>query len=754
MIYMMLMAMAVATDVFAAGEERPPSPEFPVRAAPVRGLIDPQTGEFIAKLKPKVKPSAREQNKVDALAHYLAGRIAMERRRIPAAVAEFEQAIQLDPESIEAYKAIVPILLTQRKMDEAREYVLDATRQTDRGYELLAVMASVYARQTRIDDGIALMRAALGSRSIPSGSREELLVHRDLGLFHRLNNEFETAAEEYRFVFDRVLAGDLSAEDFDRLFQEPGKNFDEFGDTFLKAGDAELALKAYEEASKYREAKPGLHSFNLATVLHQTGKPELALQTLQEYFDAQLSSRGRAPYVLLEKLLTELDREEEIQQRLETLVEEDPQNDVLRFYLAEKELARGEMDRAKQLYLNGAEQANDPRALVGLIGIYRAEHNSEKLLDVLTRAFQVVPRSENEDDLKRLDDDLRALAEEFESQLTQLKEDEVSIRQLFDYARTLATGDDAKLEFVPAYVLGKLATEGKFTQAAIDFYKIAISMRNDPPAMLYTEISSHLLDEKEYEEANAFLQEALDHPSNSLQSERWRFLFFLSYGHAFLGETELALDAIAQALGAAPDAIHGRLEYQKAWIYYHARRWDEARKHFEDVIQVFHDDQDLVQDARFRLSNVYVELDDMETGERILEEVLQDDPDNTQANNDLGYLWADQNKNLDRARGMIQKALNEEPDNPAYLDSMGWVEYRLGNFEKAVEYLQQATQQEHGDDSTIFDHLGDALHAVGKKTAAQAAYERALEIEEAKKPPKQKLLDSIRQKLQELDSQS
>ena len=61
----------------------------------------------------------------------------------------------------------------------------------------------------------------------------------------------------------------------------------------MKAKRPEMALRAYEEASKHREAKPGLHSFNLATVFQQTGKPKEALQELQKYFDAQLQSRGR-----------------------------------------------------------------------------------------------------------------------------------------------------------------------------------------------------------------------------------------------------------------------------------------------------------------------------------------------------------------------------------------------------------------------------------------------------------------------------
>ncbi|MDA7528086.1 tetratricopeptide repeat protein, partial [bacterium] len=116
-------------------------------------------------------------------------------------------------------------------------------------------------------------------------------------------------------------------------------------------------------------------------------------------------------------------------------------------------------------------------------------------------------------------------------------------------------------------------------------------------------------------------------------------------------------------------------------------------------------------------------------------------------NNDLGYLWADQGKNLDKAQGMIEKALEAEPENPAYLDSLGWVLFKQGKFEEAAEKLTTATETKNGDDSTIFDHLGDALQGLGKASEAKANYEKALELEKKKKVPSDKLLKAIQEKL-------
>lgn len=744
---MLASATSVESQDADGARARPPAPPLPQRMSPFEGLSDPLTGESLSTFSPKVPVGEKDKRAAKALAYYMTGRLNTERRRVPAAMQAFRKAIEIDPTAIESYKGLIPLLLSSSRIDEAEQLSLQAAQATKDGYQLVVVMSSVFVRQTQFDRGIRLMEQSLGTKSVSPGSKEELLVHRDLGLYHRMNNDFEKAAAEYKIVFDKVISGDLTEEITQEVLKDPGANFDEFGDTFLKANEPELALKAYEEASKHREAKPGLHSFNLATVFQQTGKPEAALKSLEEYFAAKLSSRGRAPYDLLKTLLKELDREAEFVSRLETLLSEDELNDVLRFYLADQLLASEERERAKELYLNGKETVADPRALVGMLGIYRHEQQYKELLNVLTKSFQVIPRGNDEEALKRLAEDLRALSTGFEEQLDILKEDEQAMIGLFDYARSLKEGDDPTLEFIQSYLLGKLALEAEYTDSALEFYKYAISMRNEPPALLYTEIGGHLLDSERYDDAVEILTEALNSPANSLQSDRWRFLFFLSYGYEFQGNTAKALSTVEESINAAPEAILGRLEYQKAWVYYHAKNWEKALVEFEAVIANHADDNGLVQDARFRISNIHVELGDMEQGEAVLEDVLKADPENTQANNDLGYLWADQGKNLDRAHEMIEKALKAEPENPAYLDSMGWVLFKKGDYAGAVENLKKATQQKNGEDSTIFDHLGDAYEKLGNAEKAQESYQKALELEQKKAHPSEKLLKSIKGKL-------
>jgi len=112
--------------------------------------------------------------------------------------------------------------------------------------------------------------------------------------------------------------------------------------------------------------------------------------------------------------------------------------------------------------------------------------------------------------------------------------------------------------------------------------------------------------------------------------------------------------------------------------------------------------------------------------------LLQREADNAAALNYLGYMFADRNVHLDEALRLISRAVELEPTSGAYLDSLGWVYFRLGDLARAEKYLREAARLEPHD-PTVHEHLGD-LHALrGEREEAAAAYRRALgmRVEEA-----------------------
>jgi tetratricopeptide (TPR) repeat protein len=102
-------------------------------------------------------------------------------------------------------------------------------------------------------------------------------------------------------------------------------------------------------------------------------------------------------------------------------------------------------------------------------------------------------------------------------------------------------------------------------------------------------------------------------------------------------------------------------------------------------------------------------------------------PDQPYVLNYLGYSWVDQGINLDRAKSMLNRAVELRPNDGYIVDSLGWVYYRLGEYNNAVERLERAVELEPGD-PTINDHLGDAYWRVGREREARFQWKRALSL--------------------------
>ena len=109
--------------------------------------------------------------------------------------------------------------------------------------------------------------------------------------------------------------------------------------------------------------------------------------------------------------------------------------------------------------------------------------------------------------------------------------------------------------------------------------------------------------------------------------------------------------------------------------------------------------------------------------------ILELDPEDAMALNALGYTLADRTGRLDEARALVKRALEVAPGEPAYVDSLGWVEYRAGNLEAAVALLEEAYEGFPNDE--VAAHLGEALWMSGEEVRARAVWFEALEYEQS-----------------------
>ena len=113
--------------------------------------------------------------------------------------------------------------------------------------------------------------------------------------------------------------------------------------------------------------------------------------------------------------------------------------------------------------------------------------------------------------------------------------------------------------------------------------------------------------------------------------------------------------------------------------------------------------------------------------EKVFRQLLTARPNDSAAQNYLGYMWADRGVNLEQARELLEKAVAREPRNAAYLDSLGWLYFRQGKLEAAEKRLLEANRREP-DDPTIEEHLGDLSERQGNLDKAIVHWERALAL--------------------------
>lgn len=134
---------------------------------------------------------------------------------------------------------------------------------------------------------------------------------------------------------------------------------------------------------------------------------------------------------------------------------------------------------------------------------------------------------------------------------------------------------------------------------------------------------------------------------------------------------------------------------------------------------------------------VYEKLNDLVGLEKDLRVILEFDPENAAALNALGYTLADRTERYKEAEALILQAYGLNSEDPAILDSMGWVQFRLGNFEQAEKYLRMAYTQ--FPDAEIAAHLGEVLWVKGEREAARSLWAEALQ----KSPDSQILQDTM-----------
>lgn len=219
---------------------------------------------------------------------------------------------------------------------------------------------------------------------------------------------------------------------------------------------------------------------------------------------------------------------------------------------------------------------------------------------------------------------------------------------------------------------------------------------------------------------------------------------YVRLAELFLGPLKDA-DRAVKLLGDARRRFPGAPEivYYLAIAQREAKQSQQAVATFEEALheaQLEEDDDFVNAKFYFNYGAAAEQAGLYDKAADLLRKSIALDPDNSaEAYNYLGFMWADHNMNLDEAETMIRRALQSEPNNASYLDSLGWVEFRKGQFDRALDNLLQAAKNAGRDDPVVFEHIGDTYLKLNRTREALEAWQKALALD----PKNKNLADKI-----------
>jgi len=179
------------------------------------------------------------------------------------------------------------------------------------------------------------------------------------------------------------------------------------------------------------------------------------------------------------------------------------------------------------------------------------------------------------------------------------------------------------------------------------------------------------------------------------------------------------------------------IDYQSAQAYYALERHRQALPYFRKLYPHYKKSVAFL----FQYGAVLERTGNFVEAVEIFRRLITLDPSHASALNYLGYMFAERGENLAEAESLIAKALQSEPDNPYFIDSMGWVYYMTGRFEQARAELERAVSL-MPDDATLREHLGDAYMALDRVQQAIEQWRRALELDPGREAARKKIDDA------------
>ncbi len=611
-------------------------------------------------------------------------------------------------------------LESEGDIDGAIRAYVEASKLDPKSAEVVAELAGLYARENKVREATETAEAAL---KIDAAN---VSAHRVLG------------------IVDASLA-----------------HADE-GEAALSAESAAVASKAAEHLEAARKGtevpEPGL-DLMLARLYLRTGSRDKAIGVLSRLV---VDEPGQPePVGLLVQLYQQAGRPGDAVALLESVVADQPSFSASLGELYEKQqrwrdaagayeralaLNPGNLDLTSRLaitWLSSGEAANTPRALDLLLQAREQNPADTRVLYLLAQAQRAAGRLDESETTAR---ELMSIAPGSLTgpyALALVLDQKQQYRQVVEtlgpiVSRRAAGSGGAEAELTPLLVRFGLASLelGDVDQALSAFDRARAASPQNPSIDLY--LIEAQLAARRYADAVALAAKLRASRPNDLPVLRLSAEALRQTGQDAEGEALLTA-----ALEQHPDDVAAYLALAEFDVQAH--NYEAALRVLDQAAAKFPSNLDIT----FQAGAVLEQQKRFADAERKFRDVLAKDPLHAQALNYLGYMLADRGERLDESIGYIRRALQADPYNGAYLDSLGWAYFRQNKLDLAETTLRRAAEQRVRD-SAVQDHFGDLLFKLGRYQEAASAWQRALDgdLQQVDRSTIEKKLRSAREKVQ------
>ena len=634
-----------------------------------------------------------------ALAHMYEEQVATYGRSELAnkAIEEYRAAIDADPTSAYLTSGLAELYAKTGRIRDAVVEAQDIIKRNPNNLEARRLLGRIYLRS------LGDMQAGSGSESILKLAIEqyEQIVrlqpdsmddHLLLGRLYRLNNDLQKAESEFKTAVKLDPESEEAVTTLAYLYNE-------LGDT-ARAGQVLSSVPNGERSAKLYSAL----GYTYEQQKQYKGAIEAYRHAIEMDRDNLDAIRG-----LAENLLNDGQADAALEQ-YKVIADANPEDAQTYVRIAEIYRKQGKFDLALE-HLKKAESMVQDSVEVpyNIAAIYQAQGRFDEAIPIMR---DLLKKSEKADG--------------------KYSNGEKSNRAVF-------------LER-----LGTIYRDQGNNSAANETFREIVALGGDENIERgYQQIIDTWREAKEWQKATDSAKEAVQKLPTSRDLK-----MVLAAQQADMGEADKALKDVRAMLKGGANSDDRQVYIALAQMNTRLRRFSDAEQALDKAEQLASksDDKEYVwflRGSTFERQKRYAEAEEQ------FKKVLASDPEHASALNYLGYMLADQNMKLEEALGYIKRAVELDPANGAYLDSIGWAYFRLGKYELAEENLLKASQKINTD-PTVHDHLGDLYQKTGRLKLAATHWERALtewtrtiaaEVDPADPARVQKKLDSAKMKL-------